>query len=359
LEAPEHEIVDAVSKSETCTIKSMSSKTASFLPQNRLLVLFAILGTLFLFFADLFAGPVEIPAQEVFSIIFLKKSTNPVWLGIIWDLRLPKALTALIAGSALSLAGLLTQSLFRNPLTGPDMIGITSGASLFVAIAVLTGLGSEMGFTLALAASAGSATVFALVLMVAPRVSNSLLLILGLMLSALISSVVVSLQFISPAEELQQFAFWSMGTLSKAGYHDLTIMGGTFITGLMLAASSLKGLNANAMGTGFSTSIGINAKSLRWKILLSTALLTGSITTFCGPITFVGIAAPHLVKQIFQIADHRKLIPLSLLAGSSMLLACDVLIQLTDTLIPVNAATSILGAPVIIWVILTNRRDLF
>ena len=337
----------------------MISKTGIFTPQNRYLIVFSVFLTLILFSIDLFSGPVNIPAEEIFKIIFLKKSSNDTWFRIIWELRLPKALTAVVAGSALSLAGLLTQSLFRNPLTGPDMVGITSGAGLFVALAVMAGIGSGMGLSLTLAASAGSAAAFSIISLVAPRVSNSLLLILGLMFSALISSIVVTLQFISQAEQLQQYTFWSMGTLSKAGYNELFLMGTTILTGIMVAFSALKGLNANAMGTGYSMSIGISQNRLRWKILVSTALLTGSITAFCGPITFVGIAGPHLIKQLFKIADHKILIPLSLMAGSSMLLVCDILIQMTGTVIPVNAATSILGAPVIIWVILRNRRDSF
>lgn len=359
MEASEHEIVVAVSKSETCNKYPMTSKTGIFPLQNRHLIVFSVLLTIILLAIDLFSGPVNIPAREIFKIIFLKNSSNDTWFRIIWELRIPKALTALVAGSALSLAGLLTQSLFRNPLTGPDMIGITSGASLFVALAVMAGIGPGMGLPLTFAASAGSAAAFSIISLIAPRVSNSLLLILGLMFSALISAVVVTLQFMTQAEQLQQFTFWSMGTLSKAGFNDIILMATTVVTGIIFAFSALKGLNANAMGIGYAKSIGVNPGRLRWQILVATALLTGSITTFCGPITFVGIAAPHLVKQLFKIADHRLLIPLSLMAGACMLLACDILIQLTGTAIPVNAATSILGAPVIIWVILTNRRDSF
>ena len=310
-----------------------------------------------LFTTDLFLGSVSIPFSDTFNILTGNGPARKEWEMVIFAIRLPKALTALLCGVGLSLGGLLTQSLFRNPLTGPDVLGLTSGAGVGVAFAVMAGFSA--GFPLSLAASAGAAISFSIISMAASRVSNNTLLIIGLMFSAFASAIVSVLQFFSGSAQLQQYTIWTMGSISIPSGEQLGILSIAIPACLVLAFTSVKSLNANLLGDFYLKSAGLNPAVLRWKVLISASVLTGIITAICGPVTFIGIAGPHLVKQFFRITDHRQLVPLSALSGAGLVLLCDLLTQLpgSGSILPLNAVTALFGAPVVIWVILRTKES--
>jgi iron complex transport system permease protein len=276
-------------------------------------------------------------------------------------IRLPKALTALLAGAGLSLAGLLTQTLFRNPLAGPDVLGLSMGASLAVALVLLAGFGVGI-WSIAAASAVGAAGVFALVMAVSRKIaSHSSLLVVGLMIGALASSVIGILQYLSRADDLQLFTIWTMGNLTSANYNELLILTLFIIVASLVSFSSVKSLNAWALGDRYFQSIGLRVMATRWKTLLATCLITGCITAFCGPISFVGIAVPHFVKRVFPTNNHQQLIPLTLIVGAFFLLFCDILTALPshEIILPINAATALFGAPVIIWIIIRSKKEFY
>ena len=308
-----------------------------------------------LLLADIFAGPVEVPFKSVLSILTGGQSGNAEWDLIIRDIRIPKALTALLCGAGLSVGGLLTQSLFRNPLTGPDVLGLTSGAGLGVAVAVMAGLSGTLSVTLS--ASAGAALSFLVIGLAASRVSNNTLLILGLMLSAFTSALISILQYSAESTKLQQYTIWTMGSISAASGDQLVLLTAVVCSGLAIGFSTLKSLNASALSETYLHTLGLDPGKLRWRVLMATSLITGTITAICGPVTFIGIAGPHLIKQLFRITDHRFLLPLSALSGASLVLMCDLLTQLPGrgSVLPLNAVTALFGAPIVIWVILRSK----
>jgi iron complex transport system permease protein len=312
-----------------------------------------------LFVADLAIGSTDIPLSAILKILG-GQDINPVLTNIIMDIRLPKALTALLAGIGLSLGGLLTQTLFRNPLAGPDVLGLSSGASLAVALVILGGIGGA--WTIAGAATLGSVGVFLLVISVSGRISNNAsLLIVGLMLGALTLSVVGILQFLSNASDLQIYTIWTMGNISSTNPKELWIMLGFIVTGVLIASSSVKSLNAWVLGERYNQSMGLNTSAFRWKVLLATCLITGCVTAFCGPISFVGIAVPHFVKRVYPTNNHKMLIPLTIIGGGILLLLCDLLTLSPpgDTILPINAATALFGAPVIIWIVIRSKKEFY
>lgn len=308
-----------------------------------------------LFMADLFSGPVAIPFQEVWKILSGSKSANSDWNLIIRDIRIPKAITGLLCGAGLSVGGLLTQSLFRNPLTGPDVLGLTSGSGLGVAFAIMAGLSGTISVTLA--ATAGAAACFLLISLAATRLSNNTLLILGLMLSAFTSAIISILQYSAESTKLQQYTLWTLGSILAASGDQLFLLGAVVLCGLGIGFGALKSLNASALSESYLMTLGLSPGRLRWQVLLATSLMTGTITAICGPITFIGIAGPHLVKQLFRITDHKLLLPLSALSGAALVLLCDLLTQLpgSGSVLPLNAVTALFGAPVVIWVILKSK----
>lgn len=311
--------------------------------------------------ADLSIGSVDIPVSSIAAILFGGKDIEPIWADIIWDIRLPKALTAILAGAGLSLGGLLTQTLFKNPLAGPDVLGLSAGSSLAVALVIMGGIGVGT-WTVAGAATAGAAAVFLIVLSVSKRISNNAsLLVVGLMIGALASSVVGIFQYLSQADELRMFTLWTMGNISSANANELWIMFAFTFMGAIISMLSTKSLNAWVLGEQYNQAMGMNITSFRWKTLLATCLITGSITAFCGPISFVGIAVPHFVKRIFPTNNHQQLIPLTVIGGAILLLLCDILTLLpgNGTILPINAATALFGAPVIIWIIIRSRKEFY
>lgn len=328
-----------------------------------------------LFCLDIMLGSVAIPFKEVFRIVTTGESENRAWLFIIEKIRLPKSITAILAGCGLSVSGLQMQTLFRNPLAGPSELGITAGAGLGVAAVMLAGGGSASMYAISQLgisgswliigmASLGSAGVLALILLIAGRIrDNVILLIVGVMIGTITLSIISIWQYFSQPEQLQEYIMWTFGSLGGVtGYH-LYVLSGVVTVGLLLAFASSKSLNALLLGENYARSMGLTVGRTRLLIMLSTSLLTGSVTAFCGPIGFVGIAIPHITRSLLGTSNHRVLIPATCLTGTVLLLLCDIIAQLpgTQTVIPINVVTSLLGAPVVIWIIIrrNNLRSSF
>ena len=304
-------------------------------------------------------GSVNVPWSAVVS------TENEVYQKIIWEFRLPKVITAIVAGSSLAVAGLQMQTFFRNPLAGPFVLGISAGASLGVALLILAGLliGVQSAWLTAGAAALGSGLVLALVLLAAQRLQDSMaLLILGLMVGSLVSAVVSILEYLSGAEEVQAYLIWTFGSLGAVTWQELSVLIPASVIGIVLSIALVKPLNALLLGENYALSMGLQLRKTRLLILLSTGLLAGACTAFCGPIAFVGLAVPHLVRLILPTSDHRVMLPAVALGGAVLLLLCDILTQLpillhtSASVMPLNAITTLFGAPVVIWLILRQRR---
>lgn len=322
------------------------------------------------FILNISLGSVSIPFKEVFYGFFTGEASKPSWQYIILDYRLPKAITAILVGGGLAVSGLLMQTLFRNPLAGPFVLGLSSGASLGVAILIL-GAGIFGGFlggfllsswSLVIASALGSFLVLLAVLSVTFRVKDTMaILIIGLMFGSVTAAVVSVLSYFSNAEQLQQFIFWSFGTLGNVSWEGVLILLLCVISGLILSLVSIKPLNALLLGENYAKSMGLNLKKTTLLIILATSILAGGITAFAGPIAFIGLAVPHLTRQYFITSNHLILLPAVLISGSILMLLCDTLAQLpfSEYTLPINAITSLLGAPVVIWLIVRKRKLLF
>lgn len=318
-----------------------------------------------LLMANLSIGSVQIPLSKILSSLFA--ADNGLYSTILWQFRIPKALTCILAGSALATGGLLMQTLFRNPMAGPDVLGLTSGASLFVAALLLVGQFNP-GFTvslfqnpwsIALAASLGGALVFVLIIFIANSVKdNTSLLIIGLMISAATSSIVSIMQFTSQADDLQAFMIWTLGSVGNTGWKELSVLSLIIFGGLAISYALIKPLNGWLLGENYAKNLNINLDRSRFLIVIATGLLTGGVTAFCGPIAFVGLAVPHLVRLLIPVTNHKILIPAVMVGGSSLLLLCDMLAQIPGStqVLPLNAVTSMIGAPVVIWMIIKAKR---
>lgn len=315
-------------------------------------------------------GSANIPFEDVIASLFGADVDKESWRYIVTQYRLPKAFTAILTGSGLALSGLLMQTLFRNPLAGPYVLGISSGASLGVAI-VIMGASVFGGFfatllssnySIVLASSLGSLVVLLAVVTAANRLRDTMaILIIGLMFASLTASVVSVLAYFSPAADLQQYIFWSFGNLGNLAWHDVLILSIVVILGVMLSVFSLKNLNALLLGEAYAQSLGVNIKKNRFVVIIATSLLAGSITAFAGPIAFVGLAVPHLVRQVVRTTNHKTLMPAVLIGGAILMLLCDTLAQLptSDYTLPINAITSLIGAPVVIWLLVRKRKLVF
>ncbi|WP_031425792.1 iron chelate uptake ABC transporter family permease subunit [Leeuwenhoekiella sp. MAR_2009_132] len=321
------------------------------------------------FLANLWLGSVHIPLVEILYGITGQEVSKEAWQYIIVDYRLPKALAALMTGSGLAAAGLMMQTLFKNPLAGPFVLGISSGASLGVAIFILGGsfLGISASYFsgswgLILAASLGSFLVLAVVVSVAARVRDAMaLLIIGLMFGSLTSAVVSILAYFSPASELQRYIFWSFGSLGDISWSGIGILSICYGMGILMAFSILKSLNSLLLGDLYAQTMGISLKRNRLIVIIATSILAGSLTAFTGPIAFVGLAVPHLIRQLFNTANHWVLMPASLMGGALLMLICDSIAQAPfhSFTLPINAITSLLGAPVVIWLLIRKKRLIF
>ncbi|MGQ0602817.1 MAG: iron chelate uptake ABC transporter family permease subunit [Anaerolineales bacterium] len=329
--------------------------------------LLAALVTVFLL--SLALGSVSIPLDNVVRILLGGAPDRATWADIVWKFRVPKALTAALAGAALAVSGLQMQTLFRNPLADPFVLGVSSGASLGVALVVLSvgtagsllveGLGLFGDLGLAVAASAGAGLVLGAVLFVARRVQNSLtLLILGLMFGYLASALVSLLIYFSAPERVQAFSLWSAGNFGGVTWSQMRVFAPVVLAGLALALLLPKPLNAFLLGEAYARSLGVNVPRTRRLIILSAALLAGVVTAFCGPVGFIGVAVPHLCRSIFNTGDHRVLVPTSILLGATVALLADVIAQLPggQQVLPVNVITALFGVPVILWVLVRQRQ---
>ena len=321
--------------------------------RSRSTILFSILITLTvsLFLLDLAVGAVNIPVRDVWAAL-TGGDCPPATKKIVLNIRLIKAVVALLAGASLSVSGLQMQTLFRNPLAGPYVLGISSGASLGVALVVLAGVGSSIG--IAGAAWTGAATVLIVITAVGCRIKDIMvILILGMMFSSGVGAVVQILQYFSHEESLKAFVIWTMGSLGDVTLPQLTLLAPSVAVGLLLAVLTIKPLNLLLVGEEYAVTMGLDIRRSRGLLFLSTTLLAGTITAFCGPIGFIGLAIPHVTRMLFQNSDHRVLLPGTTLSGASILLLCDVISKIFT--LPINAITALLGIPIVVWVVLRNK----
>ena len=313
-----------------------------------------------LFVADLSFGSIHIPLSEVKNVFFGGSYDN-INSEILLNFRLPKAITAILAGASLSVAGLMMQTLFRNPLAEPYILGVSSGASLGVALvmmstAVLPAVFISSGWGMILAAVIGAALVLLLVVGVSFKVQNSVsLLIVGIMFGTIASSLVSVLQYFSNPDAIKLFIMWNMGSLSAVTWEYLQILVPTVIAGLLLAIILTKKLNGLLLGENYARGLGIPILQTRVLIVAATGILAGAITAFTGPIAFVGVAIPHIARGIFRTAQHQILMPACVLLGASLILICDIISQIPIHTLPINTISALFGAPVIIWIIMKRK----
>ncbi|MFN3640409.1 MAG: iron chelate uptake ABC transporter family permease subunit [Flavobacterium sp.] len=320
---------------------------------------------LFLFGLNLSLGSVSIPLESVVDS-FIGTEIKKSWEIILWNFRLPKVITAVLVGMGLSLSGLLMQTLFRNPLAGPYVLGLSSGASLGVAFVIMGSsflpvfLVNEFGMVLA--SALGSFLVLMAVLVVSQKLRDTMaILIVGLMFGSFTSAIVSVLSYFSTAQELQKFTFWSMGSLSNVSGTSLLILAFCCFSGVVISVFSIKPLNALLLGENYAKTLGLNFNRTRMLIILATSILAGGITAFVGPIAFIGLAVPHIAKLIFQTSNHYTLFWSTLLLGAITMLVCDSIAQLpgSDYTLPINAITSVVGAPVVVWLLVRKRKILY
>jgi iron complex transport system permease protein len=311
-------------------------------------------------------GSMEISFSNVLKLLIGTHENTSEWYTI-HLFRFPRTVTALLAGIALSVSGLQMQTVFRNPLAGPDVLGISAGASLGVALVVI-GFGDffsgnvfslSVSWLLIIAACLGSAFVLIVILTVSFRVRDVItILILGIMFGSGIFAIISILQYFSAESALKAFVIWTMGSVSNVSREQLIVLLAGIIPGLIISVFTLKPSNAILLGDNYARTLGINIKTYRVLIFLSTSLLTGTITAFCGPIGFIGIAVPHICRMVFQTSDQGTLFIASIFAGASLMLLSDIISQMpgSDSILPINAVTSLLGIPVVIWIILRKKK---
>ena len=333
--------------------------------KNRHPILFFLLSILLviLFLASLIFGSVHIPLQDVFST-FTGNRTDFINSEILLNLRLPKAITAILTGASLSVAGLMMQTLFRNPLADPYILGVSSGASLGVALTIMTTSALPFvafvndGWTLIISATVGALLVLLLVIAVSFKIRNAVsLLIVGIMFGMIAGSLVNVLQNFSNPDSIKLFVMWTFGSLSAVTWDYMQILFPVVIIGIGMAFFLQKNLDGLLLGENYARSLGISITRTRILIVIATGLLAGSITAFVGPIAFVGIAIPHIARGLFRTANHKILLPASMLCGASLLLVCDIVSQIPTHNLPINTVTALFGAPIIIWIILKRSQN--
>lgn len=327
-------------------IMSMSAKRIT----PCLFIMLSVL-TAVLFCVDLSVGAISIPVTDVWAALTGGDCPDATAF-IVRNIRLIKAVVALLTGAALSVSGLQMQTLFRNPLAGPYVLGISSGASLGVALVVLAGMSSSIG--IAGAAWVGAAAVLIVIAAVGHRIKDIMvILILGMMFSSGVGAVVQILQYLSKEESLKAFVIWTMGSLGDVTGTQLAVLAPAVVVGLILAVATIKPLNLLLFGEEYAVTMGLNLRRSRLLLFLSTTLLAGTVTAFCGPIGFIGLAMPHVARMLMRDSDHRILLPATALAGGAVLLLCDIVSKLFT--LPINAITALLGIPVVVWVVLRNK----
>lgn len=318
--------------------------------------------------ANLLLGTVSIPLRSVAAILFGSEGESEVWRNIVWKSRVPQTLTALVAGAGLSISGLQMQTVFRNPLAGPSILGVSSGASLGVAFTILlSGLGgtalSRLGYAgevaLSLAAIVGAMLVMALIVYVSQKVrGNVTLLIIGVMIGYVANAVIGVLKFFSVEEDIRAYVIWGLGSFARVSGDQMTLFVGLMALLLPLSFLLIKTQNLMLLGDGYARNLGLNVKRARLLVIASSGVLVAVVTAYCGPIMFLGLAVPHLCRGIFATSDHRVLMPASLLVGAALALACNLIARMPgfEGVLPVNSVTALVGAPVVIWVLFRRRK---
>lgn len=336
--------------------------------RKSLVCLWIAVAILFLFLCNLFFGSIAIPFREILNILMGREAERTVWTAIVLQSRLPQAVTALLAGASLSVCGLMLQTLFRNPLAGPGILGISNGANFGVAAVMLYFGGTfasagklSVGMNVSVIAAAfiGAFSVLAVILWLSARVkSNILVLIIGMMVGYLASSGISVLNSFASADNVRAYVIWGMGSFSAVSLSQLPFFCISLVIALLAAILLIKPLNALLLGDSYASNLGVNVRRTRFMILLITGFLTAVVTAFCGPVSFIGLAVPHIARMILGSSDQKLLLPASLLSGAMVALLCNLLISipLGKGLLPLNAVTPLVGAPVIIYVIL-NRKN--
>ena len=330
-----------------------------------------IMASIFLFFfLNLVLGSVSIPLRAVWNILWGTGNESVIWKNIIWKSRVPQALTALVAGAGLSVSGLQMQTVFRNPLAGPSVLGISSGASMGVAFVVLLSgsLGgvalSKLGFmgeiALTIAAIAGSLSIMALIVFVSQKVrGNVTLLIIGVMIGYIANAVIGVLKFFSVEEDIRAYVIWGLGSFARVSGNQMTLFICIMVVLLPLSFLLVKTLNLLLLGDAYARNLGLNIKRARLLVITCSGVLVAIVTAYCGPIIFLGLAVPHLCRGMFRTSDHRILMPASLLAGASLALVCNLIARMPgfEGALPVNSVTALVGAPVVMSVLFNRRRN--
>lgn len=330
-----------------------------------------IMASIFLFFfLNLVLGSVSIPLRAVWNILWGTGNESVIWRNIIWKSRVPQALTALVAGAGLSVSGLQMQTVFRNPLAGPSVLGISSGASMGVAFVVLLSgsLGgvalSKLGFmgeiALTIAAIAGSLSIMALIVFVSQKVrGNVTLLIIGVMIGYIANAVIGVLKFFSVEEDIRAYVIWGLGSFARVSGDQMTLFICIMVVLLPLSFLLVKTLNLLLLGDAYARNLGLNIKRARLLVITCSGVLVAIVTAYCGPIIFLGLAVPHLCRGMFRTSDHRILMPASLLAGASLALVCNLIARMPgfEGALPVNSVTALVGAPVVMSVLFNRRRN--
>lgn len=330
-----------------------------------------IMASIFLFFfLNLVLGSVSIPLRAVWNILWGTGNESVIWQNIIWKSRVPQALTALVAGAGLSVSGLQMQTVFRNPLAGPSVLGISSGASMGVAFVVLLSgsLGgvalSKLGFmgeiALTIAAIAGSLSIMALIVFVSQKVrGNVTSLIIGVMIGYIANAVIGVLKFFSVEEDIRAYVIWGLGSFARVSGDQMTLFICIMVVLLPLSFLLVKTLNLLLLGDAYARNLGLNIKRARLLVITCSGVLVAIVTAYCGPIIFLGLAVPHLCRGMFRTSDHRILMPASLLAGASLALVCNLIARMPgfEGALPVNSVTALVGAPVVMSVLFNRRRN--
>lgn len=339
-------------------------------PVKKLLIGLLTLSLIVLFMLDVAWGPVKIPIKEVVKIFFSIGSDNEAWVYIVDKIRIPKAITAVLVGCGLAVSGLQMQTLFRNPLAGPSVLGITAGASLGVALIMLSAgsitslytiqtLGINASWLIIIASSVGAALIMLLVIAISSSLKDSvIMLIVGVMIANITLSIISIWQYFSAPDQIKEYLLWTFGSLAGVTESHLHVLVIVVFVGLLISFASSKLLDALLLGENYARSMGLTVNKARILIICSTSILAGSITAFCGPIGFIGIAVPHLARSLFNTSNHRILIPGCCLIGTALMLLCDIISQIpgSQTTLPINIITALIGSPVVIWVIVGRNN---
>lgn len=334
-----------------------------------ILLLALSIGVLFLL--NLFLGSVDIPFRSIWNILWgMDEGESVIWQNIIWKSRVPQALTAMVAGAGLAVSGLQMQTVFRNPLAGPSVLGISSGASLGVAFVVLLsgsigGIAlSRLGFmgeiALTMAAIIGALSIMSLIVYVSQKVhGNVTLLIIGVMIGYVANAVIGVLKFFSVEEDIRAYVIWGLGSFARVSGNQMMVFVCIMAVLLPLSFLLIKTLNLLLLGDAYARNLGLNIKRARLQVIACSGVLVAIVTAYCGPITFLGLAVPHLCRGIFRTSDHRILMPASLLAGAALALLCNLIARMPgfEGALPVNSVTALVGAPVVVSVLFKKRRN--